>query len=145
MLRTMNREWPWTRGEPSRRRGGVSRIRGGFVAFIVLALVSLGLASSAAAAPVVTFKVKTAPIPGFPGTGNILGAGAAVEVEANDASVTGFTVKVGAAYKKGKKTHSYYTQPKTCPKGGFPTKMVMKFMSGETVTVPEHVPCPLKR
>jgi hypothetical protein len=242
----------------------------------VLALLSLVFASGAAAAPVVTLKIKTPSIPGFPGTGNILGAGAAVEVQVtisgteyggypsplteidlyspagsktdptgfvtcadsvlensggagcpkrssagpvgvglgvvtfggqpvpekvtiesffapaggltflvegrtpsyfqvlekahwidvappygqevivevplietdpggNDASVTGFTVRVGAAYRQGKKVHSYYTQPKTCPKGGFPTKMIMKFMSGESVTVSERVPCPPKR
>lgn len=63
----------------------------------------------------------------------------------NDASVTSFTVKVGAAYKHGKKTVSYFTQPKKCPKGGFPAKMEMKFLSGETVTVSEDVPCPLKK
>ena len=61
---------------------------------------------------------------------------------APDASVTGFKVKVGAAYKKGKKTISYITQPKKCPKGGFPVKMELEFLSGETTTVEEKVPCP---
>jgi hypothetical protein len=41
----------------------------------------LALASAASAAPTVTFKAKPVPIPGFPGTGNILGAGAALETE----------------------------------------------------------------
>jgi hypothetical protein len=250
-------------------------MRRGFVVAAVLALVSLVLASGAAAAPAVTLKVKALPIPGFPGTGNVVGAGAEVEVQstisgteyggypspltelnlyspngskitsvgfvtctnsvletdggkgcpkrsragpvgvglgvvtfggvpvpekvsiesffapgggltflvegttpsyfqvlekahwinasppygqevlvevplvetapgANDASVTSFTVKIGAAYKQGKKTVSYFTQPKKCPKGGFPAKMEMKFLSGETVTVTDDVPCPTR-
>jgi len=41
----------------------------------------LALTSVASAAPTVTFKGKAVPIPGFPHTGNILGAGAAVEAE----------------------------------------------------------------
>jgi hypothetical protein len=61
---------------------------------------------------------------------------------ANDASVLSFKVKVGAAYRKGKKTVSYITSPKRCPKGGFPVKMELKFLSGETVTVDDTVPCP---
>jgi hypothetical protein len=61
---------------------------------------------------------------------------------ADDASVTSFKVKVGAAYRKGRKTVSYLTQPKTCPRGGYPVKMEMKFMSGEAVTVADDVPCP---
>jgi hypothetical protein len=44
-------------------------------------LLALVLATGAYAAPVVTFKVKPLPIPGFPGTGNILGAGAEVVVQ----------------------------------------------------------------
>jgi hypothetical protein len=59
-----------------------------------------------------------------------------------DASILSFTVKVGAAYRKGKKVVSYITQPKKCPKGGFPVKMEMKFLSGEMVTVAYTVPCP---
>jgi hypothetical protein len=61
---------------------------------------------------------------------------------ADDASVTSFKVKIGAAYRKGRKTVSYLTQPKTCPRGGFPVNMELKFMSGETVTVADDVPCP---
>jgi hypothetical protein len=55
------------------------------VALLVLgALATLALASFAplaSAAPVVTFKSTAIPIPGFPGTGNILGAGTEVEVQ----------------------------------------------------------------
>ncbi len=140
--------------------------------------VLLACAAGAAAAPAITLKVKALPIPGFLGTGDVLGAGAAVEVSyfqvlekahwisaslpygeevvvevplvetapgANDASVTSFTVKVGVAYRQGSKTVSYFTQPKRCPRGGFPAKLEMKFLSGETVTVSDTVPCPLKK
>lgn len=61
---------------------------------------------------------------------------------APDASVTGFKVKIGAAYKKGNKVVSYITQPKKCPKGGFPVKMELKFLGGEITTVNDVVPCP---
>jgi hypothetical protein len=47
----------------------------------VLGLALLSLSSVASAAPTVTLKAKAVPIPGFPHTGNILGAGAAVETE----------------------------------------------------------------
>jgi hypothetical protein len=259
-------------GSRSRRRGSVC------TALLVplLVLVALVLAGTASATPTATFKLKAIPIPGFPGTGNILGAGTEVEVEvtisgteyggfpspltginlygpsgikvtptgfatcapsaledsgaagcpkrssagppgvgygdvsfggdtvpekvsiqgffaaggglifyvegttpasfqylekaqwvmasppygpevmvevplvetvpgANDASVTSFNVKVGAAYRRGKQTVSYITQPKRCPKGGFPVKLELKFLSGETVTDAYAVPCPKHR
>ena len=47
----------------------------------LLGLAVLGLPAAASAVPVVTFKAKAVPIPGYPHTGNILGAGAAEEVE----------------------------------------------------------------
>jgi hypothetical protein len=47
----------------------------------VLGLAALALPLSAAAAPVVTVKVKVVPIEGFPGTGYILGHGAAAAFE----------------------------------------------------------------
>jgi hypothetical protein len=47
----------------------------------VLSVAALGFAGSAAATPVVTLKGEAVPIPGFPHTGNILGAGADVEGE----------------------------------------------------------------
>jgi hypothetical protein len=52
----------------------------------LLALTGLGLPAGAAATPAITIKTKALPIPGFPGTGNKLGAGAAIEGEA---TVTG--------------------------------------------------------
>lgn len=61
---------------------------------------------------------------------------------ANDASILSFKVKVGAAYKRGGKTVSYLTEPRKCPRGGFPVKMEMRFLSGETVPVSALVPCP---
>jgi hypothetical protein len=251
-------------------------MRGGFALPAALVLLALTIASSAAAAPAVTLKIKALPIPGFPQTGDYLGAGAEVEVQvtivgteyggypspltelnlyspdgskitptgfmtcadsvleneggkgcpkrssagppgvglgvvafggqpvpekvsiesffapgggltflvegttpsyfqvlekahwidasppygqevlvevplvetapgANDASILSFTVKVGAAYRRDKKTISYFTQPKKCPRGGFPAKMEMKFLSGESVTVAESVPCPREK
>jgi hypothetical protein len=47
----------------------------------LLGLAVLGVPSVAAAAPAVTFKSTAKPIPGFPHTGNILGAGALDQVE----------------------------------------------------------------
>jgi hypothetical protein len=47
----------------------------------VLALTLPALASGASAAPTVTFKAAFVPISGFPGTGDIAGAGAAVKSE----------------------------------------------------------------
>jgi hypothetical protein len=61
---------------------------------------------------------------------------------ADDASVTSFKVKVGAAYRRGGRTISYLTQPKRCPRGGFPVKLELSFLSGETVPVADTVPCP---
>jgi hypothetical protein len=61
---------------------------------------------------------------------------------ADDASILSFNVKVGAAYRKAKKTVSYITLPKRCPKGGAPLKAELKFLSGETVTVAYKQPCP---
>jgi hypothetical protein len=61
---------------------------------------------------------------------------------ANDASILSFKVRVGAAYKRGRKTVSYITSPDKCPRGGFPVKMELKFLSGEIVTVTDAVACP---
>jgi hypothetical protein len=49
--------------------------------FILLALITLVAPAAAAATPTVTFKASAVPIPGFRGTGNILGAGAALRVQ----------------------------------------------------------------
>ena len=51
----------------------------------VLGLAVLGAAGRGSRRrPTVTFKAKAVPIPGFPHTGNILGAGAAVQAECDD-------------------------------------------------------------
>jgi len=47
----------------------------------VVGLAMLALSGTASATPTVTFKAQAVPIPGYPHTGNILGAGAAVEAE----------------------------------------------------------------
>jgi hypothetical protein len=60
------------------------------------------------------------------------------------ASVLSIKIKVGAAFIQGKKLISYGTVPKKCPKGGFPAKTELKFLSGETSTVSIKVPCPKK-
>ena len=64
---------------------------------------------------------------------------------ADDASILSFKVKVGAAYRRGRKTVSYITLPRRCPKGGAPLKAELKFMSGETVTIAYRQPCPKHR
>jgi hypothetical protein len=62
--------------------------------------------------------------------------------EAPYASVLSIRIKVGAAFMQGKKLISYGTVPKKCPKGGFPAKTELKFLTGETSTVNIKVPCP---
>ena len=56
-------------------------LRRAIASAVVLGLGVLALASTASAAPTVTFKAQAVPIPGFRGTGNILGAGAALQVQ----------------------------------------------------------------
>jgi hypothetical protein len=58
------------------------------------------------------------------------------------ASVLSIKGIIGAAYKHGKKLIPYGRVPKKCPKGGFPGKVELKFLSGETVTTLVKVPCP---
>jgi len=50
-------------------------------ALAVLGLAVLGLSATASAVPTITLKAKAVPIPGWPHTGNILGAGAALKTE----------------------------------------------------------------
>jgi hypothetical protein len=64
--------------------------------------------------------------------------------EAPYASVLSIKIKVGAAFIQGKKLISYGTVPKKCPKGGFPAKTELQFLSGETSTASIKVPCPKK-
>jgi predicted YcjX-like family ATPase len=60
-------------------------------------------------------------------------------------STESINLKVGAAYKHGKRTIYYGTVPKRCPKGGFPAKLELTFASGETVTTNYKAPCPKTR
>jgi hypothetical protein len=60
------------------------------------------------------------------------------------ASVLSIRIRVGAAFMQGKKLISYGTVPKKCPKGGFPAKTELKFLSGEASTASIKVPCPKK-
>jgi hypothetical protein len=60
------------------------------------------------------------------------------------ASVLSIKIRVGAAFMQGKKLISYGTVPKKCPKGGFPAKTELKYLSGEISTVSIKVPCPKK-
>ncbi len=252
------------------------KMRRAFTCLALLGLAAMGLSASASAAPTVTLKAQAVPIPGFPGTGNKLGAGAAVKTEftisgteyggfpppltgvnfflpkgtklhpqgfatcdpgviknsgpgpcpkksiagpkgeargivsfgtervqetvsvqpffapggglefyvngttpvsieilstghitnasppfgpklvaevpliesvpgALDASALSIKVVVGAAYKKGKKTISYGSVPKKCPKGGFPVKAELTFLGGAVVPASYKVPCPRHR
>jgi hypothetical protein len=61
-----------------------------------------------------------------------------------DASAEEINVRVGAAYKKGKKTVYYITVPKKCPKGGFPLKTEMSFLGGAVSTASYKARCPKK-
>jgi hypothetical protein len=61
-----------------------------------------------------------------------------------DASIQTIKVKVGAAYKQGKKTVSYGTLPSKCPKGGFPVKAELTFLGGAVVPAEYKAPCPKK-
>jgi hypothetical protein len=68
---------------------------------------------------------------------------------APDSSVLSIKVTVGAAYKKGKKTVYYGTEPKKCPKHGFPLKSELVFaglggLAPQTVAVTYKAPCPRK-
>jgi hypothetical protein len=54
-------------------------IRRTSICLAVLGLAVLGLSTTAAATPTLTFQVAALPIPGFPGTGDILGAGAVIQ------------------------------------------------------------------
>jgi len=84
----------------------------------VLGLAVCGLTSVASAAPVVTFKATAIPIPGFPGTGNILGAGAALKSEftITGTEYGGFPppiIGINVSLPAGAKIHS--AGFKTCP------------------------------
>jgi len=59
-----------------------------------------------------------------------------------DASFERGTVRVGAAYKQGRKTISYITIPKRCTNGGWPIKVQLSFYGGATAEASYTMPCP---
>lgn len=66
---------------------------------------------------------------------------------APDASTLSINVKVGAAFRKGKKVTYYGTVPTKCPKGGFPLKSQLLFaglggLAPQTVSATYRAPCP---
>jgi hypothetical protein len=65
--------------------------------------------------------------------------------EAPDASFVEGAVEIGAAYKQGKKTVSYITLPKSCPKHGWSTKAEFHFLGGATAEASYSMPCPTRR
>ena len=99
----------------------------------VLGLAVCGLTSVASAAPTVTFKATAEPIEGYKGTGNILGAGAALRSEFTISGteyggfpppIIGVNVALPAGavlHKTGWKTCSTealeHVGPSACPKG----------------------------
>lgn len=69
---------------------------------------------------------------------------------APDASTLSIGVKIGAAFRKGKKVTYYGTVPKRCPRGGFPLKSELLFagiggLAAQTVSVTAKAPCPPHR
>lgn len=68
---------------------------------------------------------------------------------AQDASVTSGSGRIGSAIRKNGKTIYYGRVPRTCPKGGFPSKVEVIFaglggLTETTVTKTLKVPCPPK-
>lgn len=66
---------------------------------------------------------------------------------APDASALSISLKLGAAFRKGRKVTSYGTMPKRCPRGGFPLKSELLFaglggLAPQTVSVNYKAPCP---
>jgi hypothetical protein len=59
----------------------VSFLRRMSICMAVVGLAVLGLSATASAAPTFMFKLSAVPIPGFPHTGDILGAGAVIQAE----------------------------------------------------------------
>jgi len=127
------------------------------VAALGLSLLALALPSLAGAAPNVTFKAKAVPIAGFAHTGNIYGAGAAVEAEYHitgqeyggfPAPLIGVNVYLPAGtvlHPSGFPSCPISTLeptgkgPKACPKSSHagPTGSVTGYVAFGTTVVPE--------
>jgi hypothetical protein len=68
---------------------------------------------------------------------------------APDASTLSIDIKIGAAFRRGKKVTYYGTMPRKCPKGGFPLKSELMFaglggLAPATVVTTYKAPCPRK-
>ena len=68
---------------------------------------------------------------------------------APDASALSISLKIGAAYRKGRKIVYYGRVPKRCPRGGFPLKSELLFagvggLAPQTVPVTYKAPCPAR-
>ncbi len=87
-----------------------------FSCLFVLAVASLATAGGAWATPAVKFKAKAVPIPGYPGTGNIYGAGSAIEVEY---TITGTEYEGSPPPLSG--INFYFPTGTTLHPAGFPT------------------------
>jgi hypothetical protein len=74
-------ELPGSRQNLSINRGENELMRRASTCLAVLGVALTALTGVASAAPTVTMKMAAVPIPGFPHTGNIYGAGAAVQTE----------------------------------------------------------------
>jgi hypothetical protein len=59
-----------------------------------------------------------------------------------DASFEKGALRVGAAYRQGKRTISYITMPRQCPIGGFPVKVEVSFFGGANAQASYKMPCP---
>lgn len=130
------------------------------ICLAVLGLAGLCLSAAASAAPTITFKIKVVPIPGFPGTGDILGAGAVIQGEGTISGaeyggspppVVGikFYAPAGAKlHSQGFATCAPSTiergGPGQCPKqsGGLPAKVELSFLGGATADASDKIPCP---
>jgi len=62
-----------------------------------------------------------------------------------DASILEGTVRVGAAYRQGKRTVSYVTLPDSCAKGGWLVKVELGFLGGASAQTTYDMPCPAGR
>ncbi|HEY2571232.1 MAG TPA: hypothetical protein VGI27_07155 [Solirubrobacteraceae bacterium] len=68
---------------------------------------------------------------------------------APDASALSISLKIGAAFRRGKRVVYYGTVPRRCPRGGFPMKSELLFaglggLPAQTVSVTYQAPCPAR-
>jgi len=88
------------------------------ICFVILGLASLALAGVASATPTVKFKAEAVPIPGYPGTGNIRGAGADLKTNYEIGGTEYFGSPppiIGVNFYTPKGTVLHQSGFKTCP------------------------------